>query len=401
MQGRRLTLVHILASPLGVKGTLRGQLRYLRDQGFDVHVITSPSDEIAGILSYEGVSYIPIRMDREIAPWRDMWLLWRLWRELRRLRPDICHVGMPKAGLLGGVAASMARVPCRIYTLHGLRLETIGGWKKGPLTWAERCACASAHRVICVGDGLRRKAIALGLVPERRCVVIGRGSANGVEVRRFAATAARLTAAHRIREQLGIPQAATVIGFVGRLTRDKGIGELVQAFEQLKEAHPDLYLMLVGPLEEGDPVQDSVRSRIRLEARIVHVGHVDDTAPYYHAMDIASLPSYREGLPTVVLEAGAAGKPVVGSDATGMADALVDGHTGVLSPAGDASTLAHVFTRLLDDPEYARALGLAAHGHIAAEFRQKKLWNGYVEIYRSLLSGSQPARGTLAGSPIQ
>ena len=406
MQAQRPKLVHIFASPLGVRGTLRGQLEHLRRQGFDIHVITSPSEDIAELLSHEGASYIPVPMDREISPWRDLVALWRLWRELRRLQPDICHVGMPKAGLLGGLAAWVARVPCRLYTLHGLRLETARGWKRRLLTWAERCACATSHRVLCVGNGLRREAIDLKLVAESRCIVLGRGSANGVDIRRFEATGERLAAAHRIREQLGIPQAATVIGFVGRLTKDKGIHELVQAFERLKEAYPDLHLLLVGPHEEGDPVRDSTRAKIRLEPRILHVGHVDDTAPYYHAMDIVSLPSHREGLPTTVLEAGAAGKPVVGSNATGMADAVVAGRTGLLSPVGDIAGLANSFTKMLDNPDYARALGQAGHDHVAAEFRQEKLWNDYAALYRSLLpkphntsTAADTSRQTLADSP--
>ncbi|MDA1314564.1 MAG: glycosyltransferase family 4 protein [Acidobacteria bacterium] len=405
MQDQRPRLVHIIASPLGVKGVLRGQLGHMSRQGFDVHVITSPSDEIAEILAAEGVSFIPVPIEREISVGKDLQALWRLWRVLRRLRPDICQVGMPKAGLLGGLAAWFARVPYRIYTLHGLRLETLQGWKRTLLIVAERCACATAHRVICVGDGLRRQAIGLGLVRESDCTVLPTQSSNGLDARRFEAGPALRASAHGIRERLGIPQSATVIGFVGRLTRDKGIYELVQAFERLKQAYPEMHLLLVGPYEEGDPVARSTRIKIQIEPRIHLAGPIEDVAPYYHAMDMVALPSYREGLPMTVLKAGAAGKPVVGSTATGMADAVIHGQTGLLVPVGDIPSLSEAFTRLLDDPAYGLALGQAGHDHVVAQFQQEKLWADLTALYRSLLPHAQgtatthDSPQTLAGSP--
>ncbi len=404
MQDQRPRIVHIIASPLGVKGVLRGQLRHMNQQGFDVYVITSPSEEIAEVLAAEGAAYVPLPIAREISPWRDLTALWRLWRELRRLRPDICHVGMPKAGLLGGVAAWLARVPCRLYTLHGLRFETLQGWKRTLLRCVEWCACATAHKVICVGGGLRRQPIGLGLAREERCMLLPTQSANGLDTRRFEAGPALRAAGDRIRERFGIPQSATVIGFVGRLTRDKGVHELVEAFEHLKHAYPELHLLLVGPYEDGDPVSDSTLAKIRIEPGIHMAGHIGDVAPYYHAMDIVALPSYREGLPTTVLEAGAAGKPVVGSMATGMADAIVDGRTGLLTPVGDIPRLSDAFTRLLDDSDYASALGQAGHDYVVSQFQQERLWSDLTELYRSFLPHRQGAAAgarsprTLAGS---
>jgi glycosyltransferase involved in cell wall biosynthesis len=404
MQDQRPRLVHIIASPLGVKGVLRGQLRHMNQQGFEVHVITSPSEEIAEILAEQGATYVPLSIAREISPWKDLSALWRLWRELRRLRPDICHVGMPKAGLLGGLAAWLARVPCRLYTLYGLRLETLHGWKRALLTWAERCACAAAHQVICVGGGLRRQAIGLRLAREEHCTLLPTQSPNGIDPRCFEATAVLRASADSIRQRFGIPQSATVIGFVGRLTRDKGVHELVEAFEHLKHAYPELHLLLVGSYEEGDPVPFSTRGKIRIEPRIHRAGHIEDIAPYYHAMDIVALASHREGLPTTVLEAGAAGKPVVGSTATGMSDAVVHGRTGLLIPVGDIPRLSDAFTRLLDDTEYASALGLAGHDYVASQFQQERLWSDLTELYRSFLPhplGTPAGHGsprTLVGS---
>jgi glycosyltransferase involved in cell wall biosynthesis len=385
-------------------GTLRGQLRFLREQGFDVHVVSSPSDEAARFVAAEGGSFIPVEMRREIAPLHDLRALWRLWRVLRRLRPDICQVGMPKAGLLGGLAAWLARVPCRVYMLHGLRLETLSGGKRLLLTWAERVACRAAHRVVCVSESLRRRAVELGIVADGRCAVLGAGSANGVDVERFAVSEELCGVADQIRDDLGIPKSASVVGFVGRLTRDKGIYELVQAFERLKKGYPNLHLLLVGAYEEGDPVPHATRMKIAIEPRVLRVGHVNDTAPYYHAMDLVALPSCREGLPTVVLEAGAAGKPVVGSRATGMADAVEDGRTGLLAPVGDVAALAEKLAKLLDDPAWSKEMGNAARQHVAKNFRQENVWTMLAAFYHSLLPAQDSdvvqrvTRGALADS---
>ena len=375
-------------------GTLRGQIRYLCEQGFEVQVVSNPSDEAARFVAGEGASYVPVEMRREMAPLEDLRALWQLWRALRRLRPDICQVGMPKAGLVGGVAAWLARVPHRVYMLHGLRLETLSGAKHFLLRWAEWAACRTAHRVICVSDSLRQRVVEMGVVADGRAVVLGAGSANGVEVERFTASEELRVAARSVREGLGIPRDASVVGFVGRLTRDKGIYELVQAFEGLKKRYPDLYLLLVGPHEAGDPVPHSTRMKMAIEPRILHVGAVDDTAAYYHAMDIVVLPSYREGLPTVVLEAGAAGKPVVGSQATGMSDAVDEGHTGLLVSVGDVNGFAAALARLLDDPESAAAMGRAGRERVVAEFRREAIWARLVEYYRSTVADFAPVSTT-------
>ena len=371
-------------------GTLRGQIGYLCEQGFEVHVISSPSNDAARMVEAEGASYISVEMRREIAPLDDLRALWRLRRALRRLRPDICQVGMPKAGLLGGLAAWLAGVPHRVYLLHGLRLETLSGAKRLLLRWAEWVACRTAHHVICVSESLRWRAAALGVVAADRSSVLGAGSANGVDVARFTTGEESRAASSKIRDDLGIPEGSSVVGFVGRLTRDKGIYELVQAFERLKKRYPELYLLLVGPHEAGDPVPHSTRMKIAIEPRILHIGQVDDPAPYYHAMDIVALPSYREGLPTVVLEAGAAGKPVVGSRATGMSDAVDEGRTGLLVPVGDVDGLAAALAKLLDDPELAAVMGRAGRERVVAEFRREAVWARLVEYYRSTVANFAP-----------
>src|SRR5882762_98864 len=200
-------------------GFLQGQLQYFQDRGFDMTVLSPERrDGEWEVARPEGVRIIEVPMEREIAPLRDLASLWRLWRNLRALRPAVTNVGTPKAGLLGGFAAWLNRVPCRFYTLHGLRFETSRGIRRRLLIYAERLACRFAHRVVCVSQSVREKAIAFGLTSLDRTVVFGSGSCNGVDSSRFTATPERMSRAAVLRYQFGIPAQAPVLLFVGRLT---------------------------------------------------------------------------------------------------------------------------------------------------------------------------------------
>jgi glycosyltransferase involved in cell wall biosynthesis len=367
-------------------GFLQGQLEYFQDRGFDATVL-SP-DRRKGeweVARPEGVPIIEVPMEREIAPIRDVVSLWRLWRVMRSLCPAVTNVGTPKAGLLGGLAAWLNRVPCRFYTLHGLRFETTKGMKRRLLIYAERLACRFAHRVICVSQSVREKAIASGLTSREQAVVFGSGSCNGVDASRFAATPETMRRAAELRRQLGIPVEAPVVIFVGRLTCDKGIPELMEAFLRLGKQFPDLRLLLVGCFEDEDSLPIYTRRCMETHSHVIFAGAVKDTAPYYAIADVLVLPSHREGLPTVVLEAHAAGKPVVGALATGIVDLVVDGETGLLFPVGDVPALADALARLISDRALARKMGLAGQERVKREFQQEKIWEALYREYLGLL----------------
>jgi glycosyltransferase involved in cell wall biosynthesis len=305
------------------------------------------------------------------------------------LRPTVTNVGTPKAGLLGGFAAWLTRVPCRFYTLHGLRFETTTGFRRKLLIYAERLACRFAHRVVCVSRSVREKAIASGLVDRDRALIFGAGSCNGVDVARFAPTPQRIGRAAELRHQFRIPPDAPVVLFVGRLTSDNGIAELMEAFSQLENRFPKLRLLLVGSFEDGDPLPADVRNRLESHPRVILAGPVNDPAPYYAVADFLVLPSHREGLPTVVLEGHAAGKPVIGAAATGIVDLLVDGETGLLFPVGDASALAAAIARLIDDKALARKLALAGQEQVKRNFRQELIWAALRREYLKVLEGGE------------
>jgi lipopolysaccharide/colanic/teichoic acid biosynthesis glycosyltransferase/glycosyltransferase involved in cell wall biosynthesis len=367
-----------------------GILGSLRRGGFEPTLLSAPGPALVEVSQRAGVASIAVPMEREIAPLQDLVSLCRLYRTIRRLRPTIVDASTPKAGLLAGVAAWLARVPCRIYTLRGLRLETTTGAKRALLWAAEWITCRCAHRVVCVSPSLGALAIRLRLVASDRAIVLYRGN-GGVDLERFSPAGRNLDSTASLRQTLGIPANALVIGFVGRFVKDKGIRELIAAFRWLRGKHPRLRLLLVGDFECGDPVEAETRQLIESSAAIIRTGFVADAAPYYHLMDVLALPTYREGFPAVPLEAQASGVPVVTTTATGAVDSILDDETGFMVPAGDAVALAVALGRLLGDAELRARMGQAARLRMEREFSRVTIEREQVWIYRRLLQQSANA----------
>jgi glycosyltransferase involved in cell wall biosynthesis len=382
----RIRLAHITTAAC-TQVSLKGQLAYMGRRGFDVVVISAPDDgrfpfdQFRLLREREQVTTIAVPMEREISPLKDLVSLVQIYKVLRRLRPAIVNAGTPKAGLLGMIAACAAGVPVRIYSLHGLRWETARGLKRFVLGVAERCASALAHRVICVSESLRQLYVTLGFTMEAKTCVLGEGSANGVDANEFIPT----SQARALRAHLGIPEGAPVVGFVGRLTRDKGVPELLDAFDQILGPFPDARLLVLGDFEDGDPIPESCAKRLCSHPRVVMTGNVSDPRSYYPIMDVLALPSYREGYPNVLLEAAAAQVPTVAFKATGSVDAICDGVTGTLAPLGDAGAFARALQRYLGDDFLRHRHGQAGRERVLCHFRPEMIWESLYSEYARLL----------------
>jgi glycosyltransferase involved in cell wall biosynthesis len=380
---RRLKLLYVVTHGITARYLLRGQLAAMRARGFEVAVASARGSDLDAVGPREGVTIFPVPMQREIAPRQDMLSVMALTTLMRRWRPDIVNAGTPKAGLVGMVAARLTRVPVRIYTLRGLRLDATSGAKRRVLEVTERVAAACAHQVLAVSRSLADRYVTLGLAPRDKVAVLGAGASNGVDMERFRhGTGAR----RELRRQLGIPDDAPVIGFVGRFTHDKGIDDLVAACEIVRERFPDARLLLVGEFETGDPVSEDTVARIEAHPRVVRTGFVSDSAPYYAAMDVLAFPSYREGFPNVPLEAAASGLPVAGFRATGTVDAVSHGETGTLVGLGNVGALADALMRYLSDGVLARAHGEAGRKRAEREFSNEVVWSALAGEYSRLLS---------------
>lgn len=358
----------------------KGQITFLRNSGFEVAIISSP-----GIAELEGASFYPVNMKRDISPFSDMISIYKLCMLLWKLKPQIINYGTPKAGLLISIAAFITRIPIRIYTCHGLRLETLTGLRRVILYITEVISVFFATKVICVSDSLRRKLVDMKIIKFIKTIVIRDGSCNGVDIERFRKQPSQLETNISLRRSLLIPEDARIIGFVGRITKDKGIKELIEAFNILKCNFTNLYLLICGDFEKEDTIKGTILKMIKEDNKIIQVGFVSDISSYFHLMEVVLLPTYREGFGNVLLEANASGKPVIASKVTGCIDAVIDGVTGYLIPVGSSIQLAQKTEYLLNNPHIAIEMGNQGRNRAEKRFSRKLIWNEYREIYYNLL----------------
>ncbi len=359
-----------------------GQLSALRREGVEVHVITSPSDEVAAQCAEEGATFVPIEMQRDLAPGEDVRAFSQIARALRRIRPDLANAGTPKAGLLVMTAARIVRVPWRVQTLHGLRFETARGLGRAAIWTAQRLSCAAATHVVCVSPSVRERAIKTHLVSATRAFVLGDGTVNGIDLDRFRRSAATRSAALQLRAALGIDERVGVVGYVGRIAHDKGVAELAGAWTTL--AASGAHLVVCGDLDPTDPPDPKIVEALHAAPRVHFLGHADPVG-VFAAIDVLVLPTHREGMPTAPLEAGAMGLPVVATRVTGCVDAIVDGVTGTLVEIGNPVALAAALRRYLDDEDLRRSHGAAARARVAEQFSRARVHALTLEFYRSIL----------------
>lgn len=371
----RARVVYGITAGVSADKLLRGQLAWLREQGWEVHLAVNPDDSASRAAAREGVTLEPTPMSREISLAQDLRSLGAWLRLLRRLRPSAVNVSTPKAGLLGGIAAVITGVPRRVYVLRGLRVEGSSG-PMARLLWAmEAITMACATDVVVVSESLgaeaRRRRLLRG-----RAWLVGQGSSNGVLA---AQVMDRVKAANpaALRSELGTASTDIVVGYVGRIVRDKGVGVLLEAIAGIPPETP-LKVLLIGSVNDPE-LQDELDS---LGSRIVHIDWTDDVWSYYSVMDVLCLPTRREGYPNVILEAASAEVPAITTTATGAVDSVLDGKTGLLVPVDDPDALRSALRRLVEDPELRTGMGRAARERVEREYDPTTIWSGIQSILR-------------------
>ncbi len=342
-----------------------GQIDHFAAHGFEPHYAAA-WDESSRPPDLE-VPVWRLPLVRPPAPLRDAIALLAAVRLLRRLRPAVVHSGTPKAGLIVTAAAWVTRRPVRIYAVHGLRYQTATGWRRRLLRGIERCAAWFASDVVADSDSIRHLLQADLRIDRSKLHVLGPGSSNGVDMQRFHGGIDRAAA----RRQLGIDDDTLVIGFVGRLTRDKGLDDLV-ALHRTLSADLEVVLLVLGREEPDDPIETATRDHLRAGVDVKLISWTDRPEDAYRAMDLLVFPSFREGLPNVPLEAQASGIPVVGYRATGTIDAVPD--PSALVPVGDRAALIDAVRTALDEPDELRREGERAR-HWVARFDSDAVWS--------------------------
>jgi glycosyltransferase involved in cell wall biosynthesis len=378
-------LIRITTVPVSLSVLLKDQLRYMSDH-FEILAVSSPDRILEQVGVREGVRTAPITMTRAITPVKDLKALWKLYRLLKKEKPAIVHTHTPKAGLLGMMASRLAGVPIRMHTVAGMPLMENTGVKRKVLDFIERLTYSCATGVYPNSKDLAGFILQNRFCKAQKMKVLGNGSSNGINTRFFEPGEALNKAACELKKQFGLTEKDFVFVFVGRLVKDKGIEELVEAFGQIKQKYPQVKLLLVGPYEpERDPLAPATRIIIETDKSIIHAGFQQDIRPYLMISQALAFPSYREGFPNVPMQAGCFNLPAIVTDINGCNEIVEDGKNGLIIPVKDVPRLYQAMERLLTNPALYLTLQSNARQMIVDRYEQKYLWELLLKEYHDQL----------------
>lgn len=390
MKNSKKKLFRISTAAISLNLLLEGQLKYFNDK-YDVTAIANGDEDLYEIASREQVKTKAIKIERKISVFKDFASLWMLFWYFYREKPEIVHSISPKAGLLSMIAGKYAGVPTRIHTFTGL----IFPYKKGPLKWIlllmDRVLCWHATHIIPEGNGVKNDLLTYN-VTKKPLNVIAKGNVNGIDYDYFNRKNISEEAQEDLKKNLGIKADDFVFIFVGRLVGDKGINELVNAFSAISKTSDKVKLLLVGPYElKLDPLKKETLIEIELNSKIITTGFVKDVRPYFAVSNALVFPSYREGFPNVVMQAGAMELPSIVTDINGCNEIIEQGHNGVIIPPKDAVSLQNAMLMLLEDAELTTALKDNARNSIL-KYDRETIWQELEKEYLELHTGDKNIR---------
>lgn len=383
-------LIRITTVPISFKVLLKGQLRFMASNGFDVKGVSSEGEELKEVRENEGIVMEAINMSRKITPFQDLKSLWEMWNFLRKEKPQIVHTHTPKAGIIGMLAARLAGVPHRLHTVAGLPLMEAMGIKRKILNFVERLTYSSATRVYPNSKGLYNFILQNNFTQSNKLKIIANGSSNGINTTFFSPAQVSEIEKITLREKLNIQPDDFVFVFVGRIVSDKGINELIKAFSELQTAKNNeltgIKLLLVGDLESDlDPLNPETLAEINQNKDIISVGFQQDVRPFFAISDALAFPSYREGFPNVVMQAGAMGLPSIVSDINGCNEIIVEGKNGLIIPPKNVEKLKEKMLTLAKDKNLYTKLKGNSRRMIENRYEQSVVWNALLEEYEGLL----------------
>ena len=371
-----MKLIRSTTVPQTLNTFCKGLLKELKHEGYEVVAVSSPGEELDELANSEGIRTIALPMERRILPFKDMKSLWQMWRLMRREKPDMVHSMTPKAGLVTMVAAWLTRVPIRIHTFTGLVFPTSIGLKRRILMFTDWLTCACATHIIPEGEGVKADLLN-NKITKKNIRVLGHGNIRGIDLEFFKPRVPRL------QEE----QAAFTFVFVGRLVGDKGINELIDAFSRLNKEHSATRLVLVGTEEEEiDPIKPETKAEIDRNPAIDAVGQQSDVRSFFATANALVFPSYREGFPNVVIEAGAMGLPSIVTDINGSREIIIDGENGMIVPSKNAEALYHAMKHFVENPEDVKRMAENARPLIASRYEQSYVRQCLKDFYKECIA---------------
>ena len=374
-----LKLIRTSTIPASLENLLKGQLKML-SKYYNVLAVSSPGDDMETIEEREGVRTIAIPMERRISLIKDFISLIRLIVLFAKERPDMVHSITPKAGLLSMLAAWITRVPVRMHTFTGLVFPTATGKMQKLLIAMDRLTCFCATHINPEGEGVKRDLVNYNIT-SKPLHIIANGNVNGIDLEYFDKTPEVVEKACSYKEE-----GTFTFCFVGRMVRDKGINELVHSFLRLYQKDERVRLLLVGPFEkELDPVLPEVEEHILHHPGICYMGYQNDVRPFLVASDALVFPSYREGFPNVVIQAGAMGLPAIVTDINGCNEIVLPDLNGVIIPSKDEQALYESMKYFASHPVEVERMAANARPLIASRYEQRIVWNALLDEYKSII----------------
>lgn len=357
---------------------MKGQIEFLRNQGLDVHIVSDDGKELR---SYDKEISHNIPMKREISLLSDFKSLIKMVKLFYKERPYIVNSGTPKAGLIGTLAAFITRRPIRIYTVRGLRLETVSGLKYKLLYLMEKIAMFCATDIIAISQSLKEKIVLSNLANDNKIKVLGYGSSNGIQFENFTLKDNEIN--EKYKKQL---DNKFVIGYVGRIVKDKGIQELIEAFKTVLKKSYNVKLMVIGSVEKGNAINDEDYLFLKNNPNVLLIEHVSNPVSYYNNMDLFIFPTHREGFGNVSIEAQALKVPVITTNVTGAIDTVIDEETGFIVEKGNVEAIVNKIEKLINNEQLRRKLGENGRIHVGNKFSNEIIWNDMEKMYKNFLN---------------
>jgi glycosyltransferase involved in cell wall biosynthesis len=379
-------LIRITTVPMSLDKLIEGQLTFMQSH-YEVIAVSSGGEALDAIGVKENVRVVPIEMSRKITLFKDIRAVWEIYRFLKKENPFIVHTHTPKAGIVGMLASYLSKVPNRLHTVAGLPLLEAKGVKRIVLNFVEKLTYFFATKVYPNSYGLKNIILENRFTKKSKLKVIVNGSSNGINLNFFKYSNISNEVIVELKSNLGILENDFVYVFVGRLVADKGVNELVKAFTQIAKFNKSFKLLLVGHFESDlDPLDENTLTTIDVENQILFVGFQKDVRPYLCISNVLVFPSYREGFPNVVMQAGAMNLPSIVTNINGCNEIIEDLHNGLIIEPKDIESLKKAMLNIFEDKKLYTTCAENARKVISSKYEQKLYWNALLQEYNTLLN---------------
>ena len=380
-------LIRITTVPISLKYLIKGQMRFMSKNGFEVTMISADGEEIKDVINNEECKHLIFPLTRKITPIQDLKAVLKLFRYLKKEKPYIVHTHTPKAGIVGMLASYLAGVPIRLHTVAGLPLMEVRGVKRFVLNFVEKLTYKCSTKVYPNSYGLKKIILKHRFTSENKLKVIGNGSSNGIDTSYFDPELFSIEENAVLKTNLGIMKTDFVFIFVGRIVSDKGINELVEAFDKISLVEENIKLLLVGPFEdELDPLQKRTKLLIKNNENIISVGYQNDVRPYFSISNCLVFPSYREGFPNVVMQAGSMCLPSIVSDINGCNEIIENYLNGIVIKVKSVSAICDAMLEMYTDKQLYRGIKEKTRNIIKQRYERKLFWGLLLNEYKSVIN---------------